>query len=161
MATSLRAFLLIALLLLTAPAPTGAQTALTITDRDVFIVFPDRINFNAQVVSSSPITEIVLEYGVDKRTCGDVTAKAFPEFVPGTTVDVHWTWEMLQTGSEPPGSTIWYRWRATDSAGNTTVSPDKRVTWIDKSYDWHQINRDGLTLHWYSGEQDFADDLLT
>ena len=153
--------LLTLLLLLIAPTLADAQAGLTITDRGVFIVFPDRISFNAQIVSTAPISTIILEYGVDKRTCGDVTARAFPDFTPGTTVDVHWTWEMLRTGSEPPGATIWYRWRATDSAGKTTVSPDMRVTWIDTSYTWRQISRGDLTLHWYSGETSFAEDLLT
>ncbi|NTV64282.1 MAG: peptidase MA domain-containing protein [Oscillochloris sp.] len=158
---TLRALLLLAILpLLIAPAPAGAQDAIRITNRDPFIVFPDRISFNAQVVSSSPISEIVLEYGVDKRTCGDVTARAFPDFTPGTTVDVHWTWEMLNTGSEPPGATIWYRWRATDKAGNTTISEDQRVVWIDTSYGWKQISRNDLTLHWYSGNASFGEDLL-
>lgn len=148
------------LLLLLAPARVAAQGGLTVTDRGVFVVFPDRISFNAHIVSSSPITQVVLEYGVDKRTCGDVTARAFPDFTSGTTVEASWTWEMLSTGSEPPGATIWYRWRATDSAGNTVVSDDQRVTWIDTSYDWHQISGDGLTLHWYSGDSAFAEDLL-
>jgi hypothetical protein len=157
----LRALLLLAILpLLAAPAPAGAQSGVRITNHKPFTVFPDRISFNAQVVSSAPISQIVLEYGVDKRTCGDVTARAFPEFTPATTVDVHWTWEMLNTGSEPPGATIWYRWRATDKAGNTAVSPDQRVVWIDKTYNWRQISRDGLTLHWYSGESPFAEELL-
>ncbi|MBX0330390.1 hypothetical protein K2Z83_22270 [Oscillochloris sp. ZM17-4] len=159
----LRALALLALLLTLiapAPAPAGAQGAISITDRGVFVVFPDRISFNAQISSSSPITQIVLEYGVDKRTCGDVTAKAFPDFTPGTTVDAHWTWEMLSTGSEPPGATIWYRWRATDSAGNTAVSDEQRATWIDTAYSWQQISRDDLTLHWYSGDTAFAQDLL-
>lgn len=160
---TLRAITLLALLLLAmlVPPPAAAQGGLTVTDRGVFVVFPDRISFNAHIVSASPITQVVLEYGVDKRTCGDVTARAFPEFTPGTTVEASWTWEMLGTGSEPPGATIWYRWRATDSAGNTAVSPDMRATWIDKSYDWHQISRDDLTLHWYSGEPAFAEDLLS
>lgn len=158
---TLRAMLMLALLLLITPAPAAAQAGLTIADSGVFVVFPDRISFNARVTSAAPITKIVLEYGVDKRTCGDVTARAFPDFTPGTTVDVHWTWEMLQTGSEPPGATIWYRWRATDGTGKTAVSPDVRATWIDTAYAWREISRDGLTLHWYSGEPAFAEDLIT
>lgn len=159
---TLRALVLLALLpILLAPAPARAQGGLTVTNRDVFIAFPDRISFNAQITSRAPITQVVLEYGVEKRTCGDVVARAFPDFPAGkTSLDVHWTWEMLNTGSEPPGATIWYRWRATDSAGNTAVSPEARATWLDTSYGWQQISRDGLTLHWYSGSPAFAEDLL-
>lgn len=150
-----------ALLLLLIPAPSQAASDLKVTDRGVFIAFPDRISFNAQVTSSRPIAQIVLEYGVVKRTCGDITAKAFPTFIPGTTVDVNWTWEMLQTGSEPPGALIWYRWRVTDSAGNSVVSEEKRVSWLDSTSSWQQISQGDLTLHWYAGSPAFADELLT
>jgi hypothetical protein len=102
----------------------------------------------------------VLEYGVEKRTCGNITAKAFPKFTPGTELDVNWTWEMLQTGSEPPGAVIWYRWRVTDRDGNTAVTPDARVTWLDNTYQWQQLVQDDLTLHWYDGNRAFAADLL-
>jgi hypothetical protein len=149
-------------LLLFAPGSASAQTppALSVTDRGTFIVFPDRISFNAHISSGVPVTQVVLEYGVDKRTCGDITAKAFPKFTPGTELDVNWTWEMLQTGSEPPGAVIWYRWRVIDRDGNSAVTPDARVTWIDKTYSWRQVSGGDLTLHWYDGESAFANELL-
>lgn len=150
-------------LLLTHPGAVGAQgpaSRLTVTDRGTFIVFPDRISFNAHITSQVPVTQVVLEYGVEKRTCGDITAKAFPKFTPGTQLDVNWTWEMLQTGSEPPGSVIWYRWRVTDRDGNTAVTPDARVTWIDNTYSWQQLVNGDLTLHWYDGGRPFAVELL-
>ncbi len=148
---------------LTLPANAAAQDAnsISITDRGTFIVFPDRISFNAQISAAAPITEVVLEYGVDKRTCGDMVARAFPTFRPAsTTLDVNWTWEMNRTGSEPPGAVIWYRWRVTDANGTTNVSPEQRVTWLDNTYGWQQISRGDLTLHWYAGPPAFAEELL-
>lgn len=145
------------------PVTAAAQDAnpISITDRGTFIVFPDRISFNAQITAPAPITEVILEYGVDKRTCGDMVARAFPTFRPDqTSLDVNWTWEMNRTGSEPPGAVIWYRWRVTDAAGNTTLSPDQRVTWLDKTYSWQQISQGDLTLHWYAGPPAFAEELL-
>ncbi|MCU0493481.1 MAG: peptidase MA family metallohydrolase [Chloroflexaceae bacterium] len=152
--------LVIATVLFVHAPPAAAQGTLTVEDRDVFIVFPDRITFNAHVKSTVPVEQIVLEYGVDKRTCGEITAKAFPEFTPGPVIDVNWTWDMLQTGSEPPGAVVWYRWRVTDQNGNTAVTPDKRVTWIDRTYSWQSISRGDLTLHWYAGPPAFAEDML-
>jgi hypothetical protein len=146
------------------PSATFAQGTsagpITITHRPEFIAFPDRISFNAQITSTTPIEQVVLEYGVVKRTCGDIVAKAFPNLTPATTVEVNWTWEMLQTGSEPPGSTIWYRWRATDRAGNTALSEEKRVTWRDQNNPWQQISQGDVTLHWYAGSTEFANELL-
>lgn len=142
-------------------APALAQPGgLTIADRGTFISFPDRIIFNAQVRGTAPIAQIVLEYGVDKRTCGDITARAFPAFSQGQAIDVNWAWEMALTGSEPPGAVIWYRWRVTDTQGNSAVTPDARVTWIDGTYPWRSISAGDLTLHWFEGEPAFARDLL-
>jgi len=117
------------LLLLTIPPRVDAQaSAPKVEDRGTFVVFPDRVNVNAKITSRAPVAQVVLEYGVVKRTCGDITAKAFPKFTPSASIDVSWTWEMLQTGSEPPGAVIWYRWRVIDRDGNSAVTPDATVT---------------------------------
>jgi hypothetical protein len=138
----------------------SAQDAMIIEDRGVTMEFPERLTFEAHVESSAQIERVVLEYGVDKLTCGTVTAKAFPDFEPGASIDVSWTWEMLQSGSQPPGAEIWYRWRAMDSAGNERVSDEQRVVWLDDRHDWQSISRGMLTFHWYGGSRNFAEDLL-
>src|SRR5687767_8180672 len=109
-----------------------AQTTAKVEDRGVTLEFPDRLTFQAHVEDPATIERIVLEYGVEKLTCGTVTAKAFPDFEPGkTSADVSWTWEMRKSGSEPPGATIWYRWRVTNKSGGTTLSDRKTLTWLD------------------------------
>jgi hypothetical protein len=140
--------------------PVSAQNAITIEDRGAQIEFPDRITFRAHVESDADIAQVVLEYGVEKLTCGKVTAKAFPDFTQGKSVDVSWTWEMLKSGSEPPGAQIWYRWRVVDTAGIETVSDEQRITWLDDQHAWQSISRDMLTLHWYASPREFAEDLL-
>jgi hypothetical protein len=67
---------------------------------------------------------------------------------------------MRQSGSLPPGATIWWRWRYTDETGKETVSDQKTITWLDADHDWKTIKKDKLSLHWYSGNQTFAQDLL-
>ncbi len=139
----------------------AAQTTAKIEDRGVTIEFPDRLTFNAHIEDSSTIERVVLEYGVEKLTCGTVTAKAFPDFQSGkTSADVSWTWEMRKSGSEPPGSTIWYRWRVTNKSGGATLSDRKTLTWLDEGNEWQSITRDKLTLHWYDSPRTFAQDLL-
>jgi len=160
---ALSALLTLAVLLplLVMPSLVDAQaSALKVEDRGTFIVFPDRVSFNVKITSRVPVAQVVLEYGVVKRTCGDITAKAFPKFTSGPSIDVSWTWEMLQTGSEPPGAVIWYRWRVIDRDGNSAVTPDATVTWLDRTYSWQQISSGDLTLHWYTGDRGFAEDLL-
>jgi Peptidase MA superfamily len=158
----------IALLLigLALPALAGAQSRIEITDHGTQITFPDRITFSAHITSDAPIARVVLEYGVVKLTCGEVVAKAFPDFPKSKiqnpkSADVSWTWEMRQSGSEPPGTTIWYRWRVADASGAEQVSDEQRMTWLDDAHPWRSDSDGKLTLHWYGGSQTFAHDLLT
>jgi hypothetical protein len=105
----------------------------------------------------------VLEYGVEKLTCGTVIAEALPTIPTlnfGSTFDVSWTWDMRKSGSEPPGSRIWYRWRVTDKSGASSVSDKKTVLWLDDKHKWDSLSRDKITFHWYDGSREFAQELL-
>src|SRR5215510_12133615 len=137
-----------------------AYRSATVTDNKIILNFPESAIFQATITSDSEIKSIVLEYGNEQQTCGEVIAKAFPQFTPGNTVNAEWTWEMRQSGSLPPGATIWWRWRVTDANGRETVSETKIATWLDDIHDWQTMNNgDFLRLHWYEGDQSFAIDL--
>jgi len=122
--------------------------------------FPESITFRASIESDVPITSVVLEYGTRELTCGTVVAKAFPEFAPGSSIRVEWTWEMKQSGSLPPGATLWWRWRYSDENGTEYLSETKTVTWLDSSHNWQTATSGFINLHWYSGDQAFAQELL-
>ena len=131
-----------------------------ITTDEVILNFPESATFRASFTSDTEIQSVILEYGNEGQTCGELIAKAFPQFTPGKTVDAEWTWEMRQSGSLPPGATLWWRWRITDANGNETVSETKTATWLDNVHDWQTLNNgDFLRLHWYEGDQVFAIDL--
>jgi hypothetical protein len=152
---------LIALIVfLASPAPTMAQTAIDISGLEAELAFPEQVTFRAHIESGAPLKSIVLEYGVDKQTCGTVIAKVFPDVPDSLPADVEWTWEMRQSGSEPAGSTIWYRWRVTDARGNEQVSTTERVTWLDDIHEWRSATSDNIRLHWYEGDAAFADAML-
>lgn len=122
--------------------------------------FPDSITFRATIENSAPITSVVLEYGTDQLTCGTVVAKAFPAFTPGTRVHPEWTWEMRQSGSLPPGASLWWRWRYSDENGVENVSEKKSLPWLDSIHNWQTTASGLVNIHWYSGDQAFAKDLL-
>ena len=103
--------LLLATLTFPASKVVSAAPGANVTDNQPTLNFPDSIIFRATIESSAPITSVLLEYGTDQLTCGSVVAKAFPQFTPGNTVYAEWTWEMRQSGSLPPGATLWWRWR--------------------------------------------------
>lgn len=152
------AFLL--LLSLSAVSTAHAAPRVDVTQNNVEMSFPETATFSATISSSAEIVSVVLEYGNEQQTCGEVIAKAFPEFTPGTTVNAQWTWEMRQSGSLPPGAQIWWRWRITDASGLETVSETKTVTWLDDIHNWKTITEGDINFHWYSGGDAFARDLL-
>ena len=152
--------LLLTILTFTTTGTASATPNADITDDKPTLNFPDSITFHAFIQSSSPINSVVLEYGTNELTCGTVIAKAFPQFTPGTSVNAEWIWEMKQSGSLPPGATIWWRWRYTDESGQEYVSVQKSVTWLDSTHNWQTVTSGFINLHWYSGEQAFAQDLL-
>lgn len=137
----------------------AASRAETINNQPT-LNFPDSIIFRATLKSDAPIMNVVLEYGTFELTCGTVIAKAFPQFTPSTSVSAEWTWEMKQSGSLPPGTTIWWQWRYTNERGLESVSEQKTLTWLDSKYDWQSITSGPINLHWYSGDRTFAKDLL-
>jgi len=151
--------LILSLNLFTVPTAFAAPQADVANDQPV-IQFPNTITFQAKITASANITSVVLEYGTEQLTCGEVIAKAFPEFTPGKSIDARWIWDMRQSGSLPPGATIWWRWRYTDESGNETVSDQKTITWLDSEHNWKTVKKDKLNLHWYSGNQEFAQELL-
>jgi len=142
------------------PTPAFASPSADVTRNRVVFDFPETATFTATITSDSEIQSVVLEYGNEQETCGEVIAKAFPQFTPGNSVDAEWTWEMRQSGSLPPGATLWWRWHVTDAGGNETVSETRTATWLDDNHNWKTINEGLINFHWYNGDDAFARDLL-
>lgn len=153
----LNTLLALALLLVVPPATAGS-TVRTARD-EARIEFPERLTFAARLISDTALTDVVLEYGVRQLTCGQVVAKAFPEFAAGTDVQVEWTWEMRQSGSLPPGARIWWRWHTTDAAGQEAWTERQEVIWLDEEHNWQTESGGGVDLHWYEGSTAFAREL--
>ncbi|NOT05486.1 MAG: hypothetical protein HOP27_12890 [Anaerolineales bacterium] len=152
-------FLLCGLLMM--PMQTAfASPDADVTENRVTFSFPETATFSARLAADANITSVVLEYGNEQQTCGDVIAKAFPQFTPAKNVDVEWTWDMRQSGSLPPGTSLWWRWRYTDQTGGEYLSETKTATWLDDTHKWQTITSDFLRLHWYDGNKEFAQDLL-
>ena len=143
----------------TAVQPARAQSTITVSNDQPQIEFPERLTFQADFQSDQPIEKVVLEYGVDQWTCGTVIAKAFPEITPGKDVSAEWTWEMKQSGSQPPGTKIWWRWRLTDQQGQETVTNRKETVWLDDQHEWQTASGGNINLHWYDGKAAFGDEL--
>ena len=85
---TIKLFLLFAMIVLPAQpafaAPNRAAHA-DVTEDQVTFSFPETATFSATLTASSTITSVTLEYGNEQLTCGEVVAKAFPEFTSAKT----------------------------------------------------------------------------
>lgn len=158
-ARALRLLVLFAILL-TPLRSVRAAGATQAADNKATIDFPNTVTFAVTLQASAAITAVTLEYGTDQSTCGKVIGKAFPDFSTGTSVHAEWTWDMRQSGSLPPGATIWWRWRYSDQTGKETVSEEKTITWLDSVHPWQTLTSGMLRLHWYGIDQAFAQEML-
>ncbi len=125
------------------------------------LAFPDTITFEVQTRSDASIVAIELEYGLEARSCVTDINKASPEaFIPAPQVATEWVWDMRRTGSLPPGARLWWQWRVVDEAGREVRSERQTLTWLDDVHPWKSLEGDGVTLHWYRGDEAFARELL-
>jgi len=139
--------------------PTRAQANIQLLSNATSLAFPDTIDFQAEFQAATDITSVILEYATTQLTCGTVEAKAFPTFTPGKDVKVDWTWDMRQSGSLPPGASVWWRWQVSDSSGAQFTSPIQTVTWLDSTHPWKVITGGEIALHYYAGGASFAQEL--
>ena len=140
-------------------APVAAQSGIQVVSDAASLTFPDSIAFSAEFRGGSDITAVVLEYGVNQLTCGTVNAEAFPSVTPGPDVKVSWTWQMLQSGSLPPGTSVWWHWQVTDASGTHFTSPNQTVLWLDAVHSWQVITGGNINLHYYDGPASFGQQL--
>jgi hypothetical protein len=147
-------------MLLTNPMhPVQAQAAIQLVSNTAILVFPETATFKAGFKAGNNITSVVLEYGVDQLTCGTVIAKSFPQFTPASDIQVEWTWEMRQSGSLPPGASVWWQWQVQDANGDKFTSPRQSVIWLDSIHTWEVISGGNINLHFYEGGQSFGQTL--
>lgn len=158
----IRPILLLTLILtsLLTPSPVHAAPHADVEADSATLDFPNTVTFSATLNASAEIVDVTLEYGSEQLNCGEVTAKAFPELLPGTSAEVSWTWDMRQSGSLPPGTTIWWRWRYIDSSGAEYLSEQQTITWLDNVNDWQTISSDGVRIHYYGASESFAQSML-
>jgi hypothetical protein len=136
--------------------PVHAQAGIHLVSDNATLAFPESATFQAEFQSGVNITSVVLEYGVDQLTCGTVVAKAFPQFTPAADEKVEWIWEMQQSGSLPPGASIWWRWQVQDASGASFTSPTQTIIWLDNVHNWQGISGGNINLHYYEGGQAFG-----
>ena len=145
------------------PAPTAEPTltptaALVFTRNEALPSLPDSIAFSAALTSETPIETVDVEFGRETVfSCASASyTSARTDIEPGRSVEVQWTWDMRRTGSIPPGSTVWWRWRTVDAEGRERRSERKELEYEDDRFDWQSRVAGNITYYWYAGGDDFG-----
>ncbi len=89
-----------------------------------------------------------MHYTVDRESYAQVTSEVYIEFVPGTTVDVSWTLEMVKIGGLPPGSSVDYWWVVKDASGGRIETAPSRIQFDDNRYSWRSLTEGDVPIYW-------------
>lgn len=137
-------------------AASSAAGAINVLATSAKSEFPKQLDFTLQAKSTAQISSIRIAY-----RAGDdpVISVAKVSFAPASRVDTSYT---IDLGQEyyPPGVTIQYQWQIEDQSGAKAVTDwaDLKVT--DPRFFWRERSRGLVTLHWYDGDDQFADSVL-
>jgi hypothetical protein len=145
------------------PGLAWSQVAIDIRANQAQTQFPDEIVFALEIDTSSPIESIELEYGVEKISCGQSSGRVVPdihETLQRRRVHATWTWELYRSGSMPPGAQVWWRWHITTEDGQSQSTRREWITLDDQNHAWQTLSEGQITVHWYEGDQEFAQYML-
>lgn len=140
----------------------SAGTAMA--DGDIFVQndaylndYPNQIKFSLDVNSNSEIRRVFLYYTIEPSP---VLTYAFPKFDPGTQVKVEYAWN-TQRRYIPPGVELKYYWVIENAAGSKLKTDPQTFVVEDARFKWQKFNQGIVNLHWYRGDQGFADTLMS
>jgi len=158
---SLLALVVCLFLVLLSPISVQASDGPIILGKSVEAEFPLKLNFSLSAESDANIADVRLHYTVDRASFAQVISEVYIEFVPATTVEAEWAWDMRKTGGLPPGSIVEYWWTVEDVGGNRVETKPARVQFNDTRHLWNNLTEGEVTLYWYEGNQPFADEIMT
>ena len=127
---------------------------------DPKVDFPDSIDFKIEAESDAEITDITLQYRMDKVSLLPVTSVVFPALVAGEKTSAEWKWDMTQTGGLPPGADLSYWWSIEDASGHKADTPVKTLSFDDGRHEWKEDQSSSFNLYWYKGDSHFAQQLV-
>jgi len=142
------------------PVLVQAQGGLAVVDSSADVEFPYKLDFSLSAESDVDITDIRLHYQVDRMSFARVTSEVSVDFVPSTSVDADWSWDMRKTGGLPPGAGVLYWWTVEDASGDRIETAPIEIRFDDNRYPWHSLTEGRVTIYWYQGDSSFAQELM-
>lgn len=144
--------------------PVGSSLAaggINIIESSVDVEYPDELNFTLSAESNAAITDVRLFMYVDRLSYAHVTSEVLVDIIPDRSITAEWSWDMRKTGGMPPGTNIQYWWSIQDTEGNTLETLPVTLRYDDTRYEWKSVRQAGITLYWYKGDTEFAEELLS
>ncbi|MBN1121142.1 MAG: hypothetical protein JXJ17_08690 [Anaerolineae bacterium] len=158
---NLRALLLMIVFVPALHAPLQDDEPIEIISNEVETDFPKAITFDLSARGDYSIESVELNYGIEVLSCTESVTRAVPEdFTPGKKIDVTWEWDMYQSGSIPPGTTVWWQWILTDERGEQFETDVETFRFEDTLHSWQVVQSESIDLYYYEGSSDFAQYLV-
>jgi hypothetical protein len=104
---------------------------------------------------------IRLRYTISRESFAQAFSEAYITFTPAATVNASWVLDTQKTGGLPPGATVKCWWLIKDAGGNRLETTPQQIDFNDSRYQWHNVSQGTVTLYWYSGDNVFANQLMT
>lgn len=138
-----------------------AAGGINVLESSVDVKYPDELNFTLSAESNVAITDVRLFMYVDRLSYAHVTSEVLVDIIPDRSITAEWSWDMRKTGGMPPGTNIQYWWSIQDAEGNTLKTHPVTLRYEDTRYEWKSVRQADITLYWYKGDTEFAEELLS
>ena len=150
---------ILTLLLLLVFSPVEAESDISVLDTSITMDFPYSLAFNLEAESLADILDARLHYQVDRMNYAQVVSEGWAEFTPAMRVETSWVWDMRKA-SLPPGAQVTYWWTIKNADGEELQTLPKVVYFEDDRYQWQSLTDREITIFWYHGDDEFANELM-
>ena len=135
----------------------ASSSPLVATAGSVKPEFPQQVTYT--LTAESTAGDIVEAYVFYRPLAAAITQRARVEVTPGRRVELRHSVDMTRNYL-PPGLDIRYYWSLTDSAGNRLDTEPQVFRYQDERFPWRTRQGGQVTVLFYAGNDDFAQDLL-
>lgn len=119
-------------------------------------VFGQQVRFQLEASSVAPIDTVVLAYR-SSDTQGTTVEKMTLD--PANQIRVEYVHHVEQRYIRPFVE-LTYWWTIEDTAGAQHTTEPQSFAYVDNRFDWQRLDREGVTVSWYSGDLVVAQQVL-
>lgn len=144
---------ILGLLALVIPQPASAQSG--VTGVQVDYTFGEQVRFQALLEPAAEVSEAVILF--DAQGVTHIRPASVEVFPNG---QLQYAYTLSEDSPLRPFSEVRYRYRLTLESGEVITSPFHSFTYADNRFDWQTLDEGPLSIHWYNGNIEFAQNIL-